>query len=426
MRRSAALIKSPTPETLGIVKGDIVSLEPRYAMSLRSKQLHLTMLGLYRVPEHVFSLGHLIRLDLGYNELSELTPLVGQLAHLEQLWLNDNPIEALPTEIQFCKKLKTLDLRDTALASVPRELGRLRALAEIDLAGTPYAEGELRAQSLYRCPADTERLMVHLDVQDKRATLRLEMFERACAGVYREIADVPEQRELIHSLVSAVGDEFPDLPDMRNVVRNCDRLLPANPGAHPAAHAARKIRSQFTNLRRDNDKKRLSAELELKMRALYYDNIDPAAVEGYIRSIYVAENGERPLELEDIQFLIRNAARLLPDQPEEIRGDRVRAAVWGLQQQLTDERTACIRDVCTSLASVYPDAEPHLVEALGRDVCDQFKRERFATKKELGELKKLSADAGALFPPEFQNAEPRQVKMIFRAREAEQLAGAVP
>ena len=104
----------------------------------------------------------------------------------------------------------------------------------------------------------------------------------------------------------------------------------------------------------------------------------------------------------------------------------VRSNVWDLQQQLTDERTACIVDVCKSLISVYPDTEPHLVDDLGKAVCDQFKRERFATKKELGELKKLSADASALFPAEFQMAEPRQIKFVFRQREQEQLAGVVP
>ena len=417
-------LKVPSHASVGLVREgtDLESLEPRYAMSLRNKNLHLTMLGLYRLPDHVFTLSHLLRLDVGHNELSELSPAIGQLAKLEELWLNDNPIAALPTEIQFCKKLKCIDLRNTDLATVPRELGRLRNLNEIDLTNTPY-EASLAAQHLFTSPIDTDRLMSYLDVQDKRATLRLDMFERACAGVYREIADVPAQRDFISDLVAAVSDEFPDLPDMRNVVRNCDRLLPADPGLHPPELAARRIRAQFTGLRRENDKKRLSAELELKMRALYYDNIDPAAVEGYIRSIYVAEDDEKALELEDIQFLIKNAARLLPASPGEIDGRAVRSSVWDLQQQLTDERTACVDDVCKSLISVYPDAEPPLVEALGKAVCDQFKRERFATKKELAELKKLSADAGALFPPEIQNAEPRQIKYMFREKEHQQLSG---
>ena len=112
------------------------------------------------------------------------------------------------------------------------------------------------------------------------------------------------------------------------------------------------------------------------------------------------------------------AARLLPPQPADISGEKVRGAVWDLQSELTEERDNCVRAVCASLAAVYPDAEPHLVQDLGRRVCVQFQRERFATKKELGELKKLAADASALFPPEFALAEPRQIKQKFRQQEA--------
>ena len=54
------------------------------------------------------------------------------------------------------------------------------------------------------------------------------------------------------------------------------------------------------------------------MRALYYDVIDPTHVEKYIKAIYQdprkleerpedASGDELPLELEDIQFLIKNA-----------------------------------------------------------------------------------------------------------------------
>ena len=153
------------------------------------------------------------------------------------------------------------------------------------------------------------------------------------------------------------------------------------------------------------------------MRAMYYDAIDPAAVEGYIHSIYVAGAAERALELEDIQFLIKNAQLLMPKSSEHIDGIRVRQNVWKLQQQLTDERQACRDDVCTALVSVYPDTEPNLVDQLATNVCEQFKRDRFASKKELGELKKLAADASVLCPAEFNLADPKQIRAVFRQRE---------
>ena len=42
---------------------------------------------------------------------------------------------------------------------------------------------------------------------------------------------------------------------------------------------AARIRAKFVNLRRDNEKKKLQAELELKMRAIYYDRIEPEHVD---------------------------------------------------------------------------------------------------------------------------------------------------
>lgn len=73
----------------------------------------------------------------------------------------------------------------------------------------------------------------------------------------------------------------------RQVARHCDRLFPADLacGANARA-AAEQLRQNFTVLGRKNERKRLASQLELKMRAIYYDVIDPAAVEGYIASIY--------------------------------------------------------------------------------------------------------------------------------------------
>ena len=151
-------------------------------------------------------------------------------------------------------------------------------------------------------------------------------------------------------------------------------LRPADAGGpfvdFPKNHAAR-IRAKFVTLRRDNEKKKLQAELELKMRALYYDVIDPTHVEKYIKAIYQdprkleerpedASGDELPLEFEDIQFLIKNARALLPKTPKEITGHGVRAAVWRLQQELRDEREKCVRAVCGALKTLYADTEPPL------------------------------------------------------------------
>lgn len=75
----------------------------------------------------------------------------------------------------------------------------------------------------------------------------------------------------------------------RQVARHCNRLFPldlAAAGRLDPAVVAAQLREKFTILGRNNERKRLASQLELKMRAIFYDLIDPAAVEEYIASIY--------------------------------------------------------------------------------------------------------------------------------------------
>ena len=54
-------IESPTPKSLGITEmDDFPSLQPLYDLSLRSQVLHVNLLMLYKIPEHVFTLEHLV------------------------------------------------------------------------------------------------------------------------------------------------------------------------------------------------------------------------------------------------------------------------------------------------------------------------------------------------------------------------------
>lgn len=408
MRSRSPKLKAPSPQRSGLCSEESLrSLAPLYAAAIRSRVLHLTALGLRAVPEHAFSARQLIRLDVSHNELGELSPSVGLLTNLIELWANANPLRALPPELEKCHKLQVLDLRDTAVRELPTELGRLTGVVDIDLRGTPYAQ--------YHDHTDTKTLMRDLARRDRRRALERELIDKASAGVYREVAG--ERRAEIRALTAALADEFEDLADLRDVVRNCDRLLPKDPVGDQRT-AARRVRQRFTQLRRDNDRKRLSADLELKLRGLYYDNIDPAKVEGYIADVYDNGPDERRLELEDVQFLVKHAPRLFPpDDPSAIRGADVRSAVWSLQASLDSERAACVADVANALlAHLYSDVEPPLVHKLAKDTCDQFQRERFATKAELRELKKLAADATTFFPPEFHNAKPHKIKAAFKNR----------
>lgn len=61
-------------------------------------------------------------------------------------------------------------------------------------------------------------------------------------------------------------------------MRNAARLLPPDPHAVDV----RQIHAQFVKLRRENKMKQLAAEVELKLRAIYFDRIRPELVEGIV------------------------------------------------------------------------------------------------------------------------------------------------
>uniref|UniRef100_A0A7S3XPP2 Uncharacterized protein n=1 Tax=Heterosigma akashiwo TaxID=2829 RepID=A0A7S3XPP2_HETAK len=163
--------------------------------------------------------------------------------------------------------------------------------------------------------------------------------------------------------------------------------------------------------------KKLSADLELKMRAIYYDAIDISEVEGYIRSIY-----EHMDTVENVKFIIQYAKKIMPEKPEDITGELVYSSMLRHQEVLTQNRQIVVDGLFQALTGIYADKEPPLVRELTEEVSKLFQRERFATSKEIEEMKKLAADAAEIFPSEFESAKPSLIKRVFKQREAMQKA----
>lgn len=53
---------------------------------------------------------------------------------------------------------------------------------------------------------------------------------------------------------------------------------------------------------------------------------------------------------------------------------------------------------------IYPEQLPVDVEIRGREIAKGFQKERFATKRELNLLSRLTADSAQIFPPDFVSA----------------------
>ena len=151
-------------------------------------------------------------------------------------------------------------------------------------------------------------------------------------------------------MVKSTLKEFSINDEIKSLIRNAERLFPSDINdTRPTV-----VRSDFIELRRSNEKKKLGAELELCIRRIYFDRIDPQNVEGMVKAIYLEIQ-----DLEDVKFLIKHATKLFPPNASEVDGITLHDDLVQLQQELAAEREAAIKVLFTAVSGVYSDSEPH-------------------------------------------------------------------
>lgn len=235
-----------------------------------TRHLYLSHFHLAEIPPQVFALTTLRRLDLSCNELRSLPASIGRLTALEELWLQGNPLESIDPAVSNLRQLRVLDLRETRLRALPAEVSRLPQLVVLDLAGTDLGP-DLQDALEHGGPA---ALISRLGREDERLDLRDKLLEKLRRGIYAESSDTAAGAASIEHVVGAVLDEFPDSNELRSVIRNAERLFPRE----LARATAGTVRRRFVEVARSNQRKQLGAELELRLRAVYFDRIDPAQV----------------------------------------------------------------------------------------------------------------------------------------------------
>ena len=364
--------------------------------------LPLSHLGLTQVPPAALGLRGLLRLDLGHNRLRALPPL-GALAALRELFLNDNPLAALPGEArEGCLALRCLDVRRTRLRALPPALSRLPALLDVATAGAPL---EAEAAAAGRA-GGTPALLALLRRRDEREGLLAALRKTLALSVWKEAADSEGGRALLDALVAQCAAEFPGNAELKSINSNAVRLF-ATPLPEASAGAAR---ARFEALRDDNERKALGAELELAMRALYFDAADPRLV-ARLRAELV---GALPT-LDDMRFLLAHARALLPGAAALIVPEQLPARIGALRARLGAEREAALAALAKALGAHYGEREPRDVEALARACASLLPRSE--------DLRSLGADVGELFPAEFASASARRAVRAFRAAQEDKGLG---
>ena len=263
--------------------------------------------------------------------------------------------------------------------------------AAVDAETAEVARGTLRLLVLLKRKHDTQQLQTLLE-------------DKLREGMYRDACETPEGLAQVRELIARVFAEFTDLDEARDVIRNCERLFPDKLSQQCVPRA----RERFDALKRDNERKKLAAKLELRMRAVYYDKINPHSVEGIVSGIY-----KLVTSLDDVQFLIKHAATIFPPNALDITPAQVFADLRALQDKLAKQRAAAVAQVVIALKAFYPSVEPALVSLLADTVCALFGK--------VDDLKKLAADAANYFPAEFEAAKskPGAVRQAFLDQQSE-------
>jgi hypothetical protein len=356
--------------------------------------LHLSHLWMTKITAATFSISNLLRLDVGHNDLRELPAELAQLSHLREIWANNNPLRRIAPELHKCEKLELLDLRETLLEDLPKELGRLQNLEVIRLEHTRHLRAELQ-EAYTRSAGD---LLELLRAHDCTQQLRSQLEDKFRMGPYRVLWLEPDGPRRISALAGAVIETFTENEDIKNVIRNCDRLFPPNISSVNVPEIKRK----FALLKEQNQRKKLAANLELRLRALYFDRINPEHVEPMVKSIY-----SEIQELKDIRFIIKYARKVFPADSHQVSAVHVREAMEDLKTVMAAERAEAVKNVQNALDVMYSHVNPKELKELCVAVCESFSK--------VEDLKKLATDAGLYFPSEFEPAmeDPRGIYLDF-------------
>ncbi|KAG7378504.1 hypothetical protein PHYPSEUDO_009980 [Phytophthora pseudosyringae] len=426
--------------------------------------LHLIQYQLTRVPPELFSnassgpsssspgelAATLVRLDLSFNQLDgpqAIPDTIGSLVALRELYVNNNPsLKRLPSSLVHCAKLQVLDASSSALDTLPQELGRLQHLRVINIDETPLqrrweAKGHLlkrnedddplvfsldcfanNAQTATATtigsptttvPTPCQQILRKLRRKDEREQLKRELLDLLRDKTYRleRHDDSAMATAVLHTVLHRVLKLFPQATDVRSLLRNAERLFPQEFSIETFETLdATRLRREFDVLKTATERKKRAADLELKIRNLYFDRIDPTRVEGMVHQIY-----DHLPELSDIKFLIKYAPRLFPKEARNVNGEQIQRDLVALQQQFARERAAAVDKLLIGVKTLYSDTEPDNVRALVTSVAALFKNTK--------ELLSLAADASVLFPADFLNAQPVEVRATFLRMKAEVMGG---
>jgi len=326
----------------------------------------------------------IVRLDISNNNISALPEDMSPLANMKEFWLSNNPVEELPASLSECSKLEIIDMRMTKISRLPPSFCLLKRLYEVDWRDSPlqsFLEEENQVAF-----GDVKAVKDMCKYIFTRLNLKAELHEALAGAHFAADADKPNIMQRIAGVVDMAYAAFTDVGEFQIFVRRVDKLLPHSiDEIHE--NSMEDARTAFYKLRDDTTRQRLAADVEIKLRGIYYDMVEPPVIEAMIKSIY-----EHVATLEDVQFLVKYARQVMPESPKSVTGLMVWENILALQKELTDKRDASLASLTAAMTQLYPEQEQHVLRAMAQEVGMYYQKERFATKKELDNMSQLTAE----------------------------------
>jgi Leucine-rich repeat (LRR) protein len=300
--------------------------------AVETGMLYLSHAALPSFPVAILnpSLERLFRLDLSFNNIQVIPKDIVTLCNLKELWLHNNPISEIPSCIGGCPKLEVIDIRHTLVKSLPPNIALLKKLVELDWKNTPLEETMMLEYKVAAGDVSGLKAVYH-DIYGRDA--QKEQLKEFFAGVhFLQESDKPNITSLISNLVEDLSELFPNLDDFMLFVRRANTLIP-NQIAQINPDRLLQAREEFLIMKDATKRKRLSADVEIKLRNIYFDRVERSAVEEINNSIY-----EHVLSLEDIQFFVQYASKVLPTNPDNAKGELIWNNIVELQSELISKR----------------------------------------------------------------------------------------
>lgn len=257
-------------------KRNLVKLE-RIQEEFKYIQLTQTLMishcGLTSIPEEEFQksdeeeVRRIRRFDISHNFIHSIPSyILNTMTNLREIWLNNNPITQFPIELLSLPLLETIDIHNTKIQEIPLEIVELKQLVTFDWRNTPLS---INLKNLYLIDEnDLETLRDLFQNLYVRKLTRKNLYEYLYSEFYLQDADKSYANVTILGFIEELSNIFIDLDDFISFSHRPGNFIPPTVDQIiklSFIKAAEQAKDLFYKMKRDTDRKRLAADVEIKV-----------------------------------------------------------------------------------------------------------------------------------------------------------------